>query len=212
MTKLINFKFDDLQFSAQEGTTILEAALENDIYIPHLCHHPDLKPVGACRLCGVEVEGRGLVMSCNTPVQENANFLTNTTVVQSSRQTALELLLVDHPNECLTCAANSDCELLRVSNFVGVDQERLAKMRKPGVIHPIDNSNPFFSFDPNKCILCGICVRTCDEIQGVRAIDFVNRGYDTVIGVFGGLTFKESICESCGECVARCPVGSLAKK
>jgi predicted molibdopterin-dependent oxidoreductase YjgC len=212
MTNLVEIKIDEVKITAHEGDTILEAALENDIYIPHLCHHPDLKPVGACRLCGVEVEGRGLVMSCNTPVQEDMQVLTNTADVQSTRQITLELLLADHPEECITCTANNDCELLRVSNFVGVDRERLARMRKQEVTLPIDSSNPFFSFDPNKCILCGICVRTCDEIQGRRAIDFVNRGYHTIISPFAGLNFKESVCESCGECVVRCPVGALSIK
>ena len=129
--------------------------------------------------------------------------------VNISRRTSLELLLNDHHEECLSCRKNDNCELLKISAFVGVDKDRISKMRKPTELLPVDDSNPFFSFDPNKCVLCGICVRTCNEIQGRRAIDFVNRGYRTIIGAFGGESFKESNCESCGECVVRCPVGSL---
>ena len=105
-----------------------------------------------------------------------------------------------------------NCELLRIANQVGINRERLALMRKREEFMPIDSSNPFFLFDPNKCVLCGICVRTCDEIQGVRAIDYVNRGYETKIGTFGDQLFIDSTCESCGECVERCPTGALARK
>jgi len=212
MTKMVEFKIDDIEITAQEGMTILEAALENDIYIPHLCHHPDLKPVGACRLCGVEIEGRGLVMSCNTPATNDIKVKTNTKTVSETRRISLELLLNDHHEDCLACRKNDDCELLRISSFVGVDKERIARMRKPTELLPVDNSNPFFTFDPNKCVLCGICVRTCNEIQGRQAIDFVNRGYKTIIGSFAGEKFKDSSCESCGECVVRCPVGALSIK
>jgi predicted molibdopterin-dependent oxidoreductase YjgC len=212
MSEKISYKIDGIVFSAKPGTSILEAAGKNGIYIPHLCHHPDLVPSGVCRLCGVEVEGRGLVMSCITPVEEGMVISTNTETANSTRQVALELLMANHPEECLTCQANNDCELLRIANYVGIDRERLDQMRKPETRLPIDSSNPFFSFDPNKCVLCGICVRTCNEIQGVQAIDFLNRGYVTKIGTFNDQPFIDSICESCGECVVRCPVGSLAIK
>jgi len=207
------FFVDGVEFPFEEGATILESALAAGIYIPHLCHHPDLKPVGVCRLCDVEVEGRrGLTMSCNTPVESGMEVKTNTPLVNSTRRMALELLFANHPTDCFSCAANMDCELLNISNFTGIDYERLATMRKPETVMPIDSSNPFFLFDPNKCVLCGICVRTCREIQGVQAIDFINRGYVTKIGTFADQPFIDSICESCGECVARCPVGALAIK
>jgi formate dehydrogenase major subunit len=211
MSNKITFTLDGIEFSAEQGTSILDAALQNEIYIPHLCHHPDLVPTGVCRLCGVEVDGR-LVMSCITQVQEGMVIRTDTELAHKTRQNSLELLLVDHPEECITCTANNDCELLRIANYVGVDRERMARMRKPEIRMPIDSSNPFFSFDPNKCVICGICVRTCDEIQGIRAIDFLNRGYDTKIGTFNDKPFIESTCESCGECVVRCPVGALSIK
>ena len=206
------FFIDGAEYPFEEGATILESVLAAGIYVPHLCHHPDLKPVGVCRLCGVELEGRGLVMSCNTPVQPGMKVKTNTPVVNSTRQMALELLFANHPQDCFTCAANMDCELLNIANYVGLNRERLATMRKPEEFLPIDSSNPFFSFDPSKCVLCGICVRTCNEIQGVQAIDFINRGYVTKIGTFADQPFIDSICESCGECVVRCPVGALSIK
>lgn len=211
MKKEINFTIDGKKIKATEGMSVLDAALENDIYIPHLCHHPDLVPTGVCRLCGIESEGR-MVMSCITPIAENAEFKTNTPQIINTRKISLELLIANHKMECLSCARGNDCELLNISAFVGVDQARIDQMRKPTQFIPIDDSNPFFLFDANKCVLCGICVRTCDEIQGRQAIDFINRGYGTTIGPFGGESFKDSICESCGECVVRCPVGALAIK
>lgn len=212
MAEKVRLRIDNIEYSVDKENTILEAALESGIYIPHLCHHPDLKPVGVCRLCGVEVEGRGLVMSCNTPVQDGMNVSTNTPKVNSVRTIGLELLLSSHPQDCFTCEANTNCELLRIANHIGINSQRMAIMRKTKEFQPVDSSNPFFTFDPNKCVLCGICVRTCNEIQGVQAIDYVNRGFDTKIGTFGDQLFIDSTCESCGECVERCPVGALAIK
>jgi formate dehydrogenase alpha subunit len=212
MTKKIKISLNGLDIKTEEGKTILEAALENDVYIPHLCHHPDLVPTGVCRLCGVEIEGRGLVMSCLTPATNAMDVSTETSRVAKQRTGALELLIANHHGDCLSCSKNETCELLTIAAYVGIDEDRLDKLRKPEVLMPIDSSNPFFVFDPNKCVLCGICVRTCDEIQGRQAIDFIHRGYETKIGTAGDLPFIESICESCGECVVRCPVGSLAFK
>jgi predicted molibdopterin-dependent oxidoreductase YjgC len=212
MARKIRFSLNGLEIITNEGATILEAALENDVYIPHLCHHPDLVPVGVCRLCGVEVDGRGLVMSCVTPVTSEMVVTTDTERVSNQRMGSLELLIANHHGECLSCTKNESCELLKVAAFVGIDEGRVAKLRKPEELMPVDSSNPFFTFDPNKCVLCGICVRTCDESQGRQAIDFIHRGYDTKIGTAGDVPFIESICESCGECVVRCPVGSLTIK
>ncbi|MDK1030520.1 MAG: formate dehydrogenase subunit alpha [Planctomycetia bacterium] len=213
MPEQIDLTIDGGKITAEEGTTILEAAMANGIYIPRLCYHPDLEPVAVCRVCLVEVEGRaGLTTSCNTPVEQGMVVRTDTPEVTRTRRAAVELVVVDHQGECLHCAMNMQCELQRVANYVGLDEERLARLRKPERELPLDTSNPFFERDPNKCILCGICVRTCRELQGVSAIDFISRGYDTVIGTFANMALPDTACESCGECVARCPVGALRPK
>jgi formate dehydrogenase major subunit len=212
MTKQINLTIDGQEIFAQAGTSILDAALANDIYIPHLCHHPDLKPVGACRLCGIEIDGGKMTMSCMTPVQAGIDVKTDSPAISQARKIALELLIADHHMDCLACAAASDCGLLDTSAYLGIQPDRLARLRPSDKGLPIDDSNPFFQFDPNKCVVCGICVRTCDEIVGLGALGFINRGFKTVIGTFGNKSFVDSICESCGECVVRCPVGALAPK
>jgi len=208
----INFTIDGQKISANSGLTVLEAALENGIYIPHICHHSDLGPVGVCRLCTVEIEGRRSSISCKTPIEEGMIVRTESPTIKKVREIALELLLVNHPADCLFCDQNTQCELQRVADYIGVDRDRLDRMRRPKKVSPIDTSNPFFERDPNKCVLCGICVRTCEEVQCVGAIDFAFRGFDTKITTFADRPLLESICMSCGECVVRCPVGALTFK
>jgi formate dehydrogenase alpha subunit len=208
----ITLTIDGLEITADKGTTILEAALDNGIYIPHLCYHPDLEPVGVCRLCMVEIEGRPLTTSCTTLVGEGMIVRTDTPEVSKIRRAAVELIIANHVGDCLQCAKNAECELQRVANYVGIDEEHLQRLRRTTRTLPIDTSNPFFDRDPNKCILCGICVRTCEQLQGVRAVDFLSRGYDTIIGTFEDEPLANSICESCGECMVRCPVGALTPK
>ncbi len=205
----VKFTLDGVEVRTRPGRTVLEAALENGIYIPHLCYHPELKPAGACRLCLVDVGGR-TVPSCLTPAAEGTAVRTDTPEVVKTRRVVLELILAGHKGECLSCGKNTDCELQKVSRFVGIDEERFRRLRRPSRAAVQDLSNPFFVRDPEKCVLCGICVRTCEEIQGVSAIDYLFRGYDTVVGAFGNKPLAESRCESCGECVVRCPVGALA--
>jgi formate dehydrogenase major subunit len=203
---------DGLEVVTRKSRTILEAAGENDIYIPSLCHHPDLEPVGICRVCMVEVEGRGLVISCKTPVEEGMQVSTDSSQIDSVRRTAVELLVMNHHDDCIGCAADGDCALQNVASYAGVTREGLAKLRGPTRSVPMDTSNPFYDRDMDKCILCGICVRTCDELVGVSAIDFAFRGYDTTIAVPGDKPVFDSRCVSCGECVVRCPVGALIPK
>ena len=208
----VNLTIDGVEVEARSDATVLEAALEAGIYIPHLCHHPDLKPAGVCRLCGVEIEGRRPAMSCLVPVEEGLIVHTDTPAVAQPRRMALELILANHPGECLTCTSEGACELARVSAYVGIEPARLERLRQDLPERPVDDSNPFFNFDHSKCILCGICVRTCEEIQGVSALDFSFRGFSTSITTFADRPMAESVCESCGECVVRCPVGSLTPK
>lgn len=212
MTNKINLTVDGAEITVEEGVSVLDAALTNEIYIPHLCHHPDLKPVGACRFCGVEIDGGPMTMSCMVPVREGMDVKTDSPLISQSRRIIMELLIANHHTDCLACAAANDCELQKISAYLGIQPDRLERLSPSDKGMPIDTSNPFFLFDPNKCIVCGICVRTCDEIVGLGALGFINRGFKTVIGTFGNKPFVESICESCGECVTRCPVGALAPK
>jgi len=208
----VSFTIDGLEFTANEDMTVLEAALENGIYIPHLCHHPDLAPAGMCRLCMVEIDGRRMVISCKTPLKDGMVVRTESEQINRIRKIAVELLIANHQGDCLSCNKSTSCELQRISSYLGINKEDMDRMRRFDKIRPIDTSNPFFDYDPNKCVLCGICVRTCTELQGVSAIDLAFRGFDTSISTFGAKPWVESNCESCGECIVRCPVGALMPK
>lgn len=205
----IKFKVDGVERTSEKGTSVLEALLSNNIYVPYLCHHPDLKPVGSCRLCVVEIEGTGITISCHTPLQEGMVIHTETPEVANVRKAATELLIANHNADCLSCYKDTDCTLQRVANYVGIDKKNLELLQNLKPSFPIDESNPYFIRDPNKCVLCGICIRTCDEILGLGAIDFAFRGFATVVSTFGNRPVVESICESCGECVVRCPTAAL---
>jgi len=190
--------------------TVLEAALAAGIYIPTLCYDPDLEPYGGCRLCVVEIEGmRGLPTACTTPVVEGMVVHTETPAVNNVRRTAVDLMIADHPMDCLTCSKNQRCDLQKVAAYLGITERRFPMIEKS---LPVDTSNPFFYLNRNYCILCGKCVRTCDEVTGVNAIEMVSRGYPSRVSPFGDKSLLESICQSCGECVARCPVNALMAK
>jgi len=208
----VKLSIDHVAVTANAGSTILEAALANGIYIPHLCYHPDLEPVGVCRLCMVEIEGRGMTIACRAPVEEGLVVTTENPEINKVRRVALELLIANHHVDCLSCAQNNQCALQEIAAYIGIEEERLEQLRKPTATVPLDTSNPFFDRDPNKCVLCGICVRTCNELQRVGSIDFTFRGPETTVGTFANKPLVESRCESCGECVVRCPVGALIPK
>jgi predicted molibdopterin-dependent oxidoreductase YjgC len=206
----INLTVDNKAVKARPGSNVLEAALEAGIYIPNLCYHPDLKPYGGCRMCLVEIQGmRGLPAACTTLVTEGMVVKTYGSELDHVRRDTLQLLMANHPSDCLACIKNQRCELQKVAAYLGVTQ-RTMRHTAPGRV--VDESNPFFKMDRNYCILCARCTRTCDEITCVNAIDLVSRGDDTRVSLFGDQPFMESICRSCGECVARCPVGALVPK
>ncbi len=208
----VKLTIDGLEISADKDKTILQAALENDIYIPHLCYHPDLEKVAVCRVCMVDVAGRGLTISCRAPVEEGLVVKTDSEELKKVRKVPVQLLFANHKTDCITCGKNDDCELQRIAKYLGLEADELNRLRFAEMDDPIDDSNPFFDRDPNKCVYCGICIRTCSELQNINAIDFSNRGYSTRVSTFGGGPIVESRCESCGECVVRCPVGALLPK
>lgn len=212
-TTTIKLTINGEQVEVEKGATVLEAALGAGIYIPTLCYAPDLKPYGGCRLCVVEIEGmRGLVSSCTTPATDGMVVRTETERVNRARRITMELIIANHHGDCLTCAKNQNCELLRIARYLGIEQPEIDRLRKSTEVLPMDESHPAFLRDPNKCILCGQCVRACHEIAVVGAIDLAFRGNSAKVATFGDKPIVESICKSCGECVARCPTGALIPK
>jgi predicted molibdopterin-dependent oxidoreductase YjgC len=195
---------------AEEGLTILEAAKKAEIHIPTLCHDPDLKPYGGCRLCIVQVEGmRGFPTACTTQITEGMNVTTENDVIFKTRQMIVRLLMADHVGNCLDCSANLNCELQDLADEYGVREHGLPLLGRKATV---DQSNPLFARDMNKCVLCGRCVQTCQQILGLGAIDFIQRGHKTEVGPFFGGEIVHSDCESCGECVVHCPTGALSFK
>jgi NADH dehydrogenase/NADH:ubiquinone oxidoreductase subunit G len=170
---------DNRKVEVLAGSTILEAARQAGIDIPTLCDDPLLNPFGACRLCIVEVEGyRGLPTACSTPVADGMQVRTSSPVIEANRRTTMNLLLSDHPLECLHCVKNTRCDLQNVAAYVGVREQPYKGERRA---YDVDESNPFYGRDLEKCILCGKCVRACDELQGRQAIHFGYRGFATKI-------------------------------
>jgi predicted molibdopterin-dependent oxidoreductase YjgC len=196
---------------AAEGSTILGAARTAGIYIPTLCHHPDLTTVGACRMCVVSVEkARGLQTACTTPVFEGMVVNTESEEARETRKFVLEMLLTDHPNECMICEVNGDCELQDLAYEYDVTWPEHDGARHAYEIDP--DPNPFVFIDRNKCILCGRCIRACNEIQNRDVWNFAHRGFKSKLVAGADQFMLDARCESCGQCVAYCPVGALYDK
>ena len=197
--------------TAPGGSTILEAARLAGINIPTLCHHPDLTNVGACRLCVVSVEKAGtLQTACTTPIAEGMVVNTESEEARETRKFVLEMLLTDHPNDCMTCEVNGDCELQDLAYEYDVSWPEHGGSRHS---YEIDtDSNPFVFIDRNKCILCGRCIRACNEIQNRDVWNFAQRGFKTKLVAGADQLMLDANCESCGQCVAYCPVGALYDK
>ncbi len=207
----INLTINGKRIQATEGMTVLDAARANGINIPTLCHHPDLPPVGGCRMCVVEVEKmRGLVASCTLPATEGMVVQTETPKLIDERKFILEMLLTDHPNECMTCEVTGACEL---QDLVYQYQVEWPQHKGKRHSYPIGaDPNPFVFTDFNKCIICTRCVRACAEIQGRNVWGLANRGFHDKIVAGADVTMLEAGCESCGACAAYCPTGSLTDK
>ncbi len=204
----VRLTINDQEVVAEPGERILPVALRNGINIPHLCYDPRLEPYGACRMCMVEIEGMPEpVTSCTTEVREGMIVRTDTEQLEEIRKTLVELLLYDHPRDCLTCAKAGTCELQDLAYDLGIEDFTPEEHERPVIIEDVGNAVIYR--DPSKCILCGKCVRICREVQGVGVLDFAGRGYDTqVIPAQGGLSWGTD-CELCGQCVDVCPTGAL---
>jgi NADH-quinone oxidoreductase chain G len=204
---MIEITINGKNIKAESGDTILHAALKNDIYIPNMCYDRRLKPYGGCRLCVVEVEGQPrLFAACSTPVQEGMTVHTETAKLAKARRTVLELLLVHHPLDCPICDKAGECDLQDLAFKYGPSQSRFYAERKHD---PERIDAPIVERNPNRCILCGKCVRVCAEHQGVGAINLIGRGFKTKISP----AFEETLnCEFCGQCIDACPVGALGAK
>lgn len=190
---------------------ILEVIRKNGFNVPTFCYRPDLKDTfGACRMCVVEVEGRGVQSSCTMPPQDGLVIHTNTARVRRIRKTVLELLLANHDRECTTCNKSGSCELQKYSEEYGIKD--VSKYVQKKELRPLDDSSPSIVRDLNKCILCGACVRACDQYQGLQVLGFANRGANTVVQPMAGRMLATSECVYCGQCVAVCPTGALTIK
>lgn len=210
MTDTINLTIDGRGTSVPGGTTILEAARSLGIEIPTLCDHPYLEPEAACRMCVVEVKGaRVLSASCVTPVVEGMVVQTASPRVLAARRMIVELLVSNHPADCMTCDTAGACELQALAYQFGVKSSRFQ-----GTVRqfPVMDSNPFIVMDLNKCILCRRCTRACAQIQGRVAINIGGRGFNSKVIAGMDVPMEESICEFCGQCVAYCPVDALTVK
>ncbi len=204
---MVNLTINNNPVEVPEGTTILEAAHKLKIKVPTLCYDPRLKPHGGCRLCLVEIAGMPKpVTSCTTPAVDGMNVSTESEKLYRLRKGVVELLLSDHPNDCMVCIRAGDCTLQELAYTYNIRESKYkGEMRD----HDRIDENPFVMREQNKCVMCGLCVRVCDEIQGVGAIGFAGRGFDTKVCS----PFERDLdCEFCGQCISVCPTGALSGK
>ncbi|MEI6576888.1 MAG: [Fe-Fe] hydrogenase large subunit C-terminal domain-containing protein [Bacteroidota bacterium] len=207
---MVNLEVNNKQIKARRGDTILSALLENGIHVPTLCHLPELEASGACRMCVVEVEGKEfLIPSCAHPVEENMKILTHSPRVIRARKTLTELLLANHPDDCLFCPRNENCELQQLSASLNINERRFPGSKGRS---KLDQSCVSMVRDPGKCILCGRCVRSCEEIVGNATFDFLRRGDKTSVGTCFNKPLNLSNCVFCGQCLLVCPTAALREK
>ncbi|MBE9539570.1 MAG: formate dehydrogenase subunit alpha, partial [Proteobacteria bacterium] len=210
---LVKLSIDGLAVSVPQGTSVMRAAALAGTDIPKLCASEDLSAFGSCRLCLVEIEGRpGFPASCTTTVEQGMTVRTQTDRVATLRRNVMELYISDHPLDCLSCPSNGDCQLQDMAGAVGLREVRYGYEGKNHLDAEKDESAPYFSFDPSKCIVCSRCVRACEEQQGTFALTVEGRGFDSRIAASQNDSFSKSECVSCGACVKACPTATLVEK
>jgi formate dehydrogenase major subunit len=211
--KLVTLTIDGREVTVPEGTSVMRAAALSDLKIPKLCATENLEAFGSCRLCLVQIEGmKGLPASCTTPVAQGMKVVTQNKQIADVRRGVMELYISDHPLDCLTCPANGHCELQDMAGVVGLREVRYGYEGANHLDAPKDESNPYFTFDASKCIVCSRCVRACDEQQGTLALTIQGRGFDSKVAASQAESFMDSECVSCGACVQACPTATLSEK
>lgn len=208
MTNTLFIDGKEVEFTTEPN--VLEVIRKAGMNVPTFCYRPDLTQYGSCRMCVVEIEGRGIQSSCTMPPEAGLKIHLNSEKVRRIRKTVLELLLANHDRECTTCEKSGNCELQKYSEEYGIRNIKYPTLQKEDFL-PLDTSNPSIVRDPNKCILCGACVRACAEFHGDKhaILGFVNRGSKTVVEPMAGRDFKDTDCILCGQCQAVCPTGAL---
>ncbi|MBX9869561.1 MAG: formate dehydrogenase subunit alpha [Burkholderiaceae bacterium] len=213
----ISLEIDGEMITVPAGTSLMRAAAEAGVQVPKLCATDSLEPFGSCRLCLVEIEGRkGFPASCTTPAEAGMKVRTQSPKLQELRKGVMELYISDHPLDCLTCSANGDCELQDMAGVTGLREVRYGVGNQKGGAHHLDSkkdeSNPYFTYDASKCIVCNRCVRACEETQGTFALTISGRGFESRVSPGQDQPFMESECVSCGACVQACPTATLQEK
>ena len=200
---------DGMEIAIEGERNLLEIIRKAGIDLPTFCYHSELSVYGACRLCIVDVEGRGIMGACSTPPEPGLKVRTSTDEIRDIRRISVELLLANHEQSCPTCPKSAACQLQSISRRLGIDKVRFKPTHKPA---PVDRSSPSLVRDPNKCVLCGDCVRMCAEVQSIGAIDFAHRGQDVTVGPAFGKDLAQGECVYCGQCASVCPTGALTPR
>ncbi len=211
---MVKLRVDTKTIQAPEGTSLLSACLSAGIYIPHLCWHKTFSPASAsasCRLCFVEIDGKDPVTSCTLSIKNKMIVRTDTPVVRNLQKTAMKLLLSVHHVDCKNCPSNLSCELQKITKFLGMGLgskpfERLIKN------NGIDSRHPIFDYHPDRCVLCGLCIEICGQLNPEAFLSFASRGFDTAAGYFQKDTSIASQCSSCRACIDTCPTGALTDR
>jgi formate dehydrogenase major subunit len=211
-TQLVTLTIDGQEITVPAGTSVMRAAALSNVKIPKLCATEELEAFGSCRLCLVQIEGmKGLPASCTTPVAQGMKVTTQNKQIADIRRGVMELYISDHPLDCLTCPANGHCELQDMAGVVGLREVRYGYEGANHLTAEKDTSNPYFTFDASKCIVCSRCVRACDEQQGTLALTIQGRGFDSTVAASQNNSFMDSECVSCGACVQACPTATLTE-